>query len=1594
MPAGLPDTNVVNFTARPRQLSTVASNTPISIVIGRDRVKCPPFVIAVDEDTGNLIAGFSICVGEIEDIEKVFFNGVDVTDNSDGLLTLDGAVVTEYTGTADQAVDSSLVSVIDGYDDAHAGKAYVVLTVPPGSSTGFPRVECIVRGLKVIDFTKGGSLSGRPGDAWAARNQTVPSSGISVDTFSIETWLYIGDVNTNTRRIFSYGTEIRVQIVANRIQFRTQHGGSNTIVLSDTRIYNQTKLHLACVANGSKLQVFINGELDKEEDYSGNITFSTNEVLSFGSDATVRLQEFRWWNKVLTQPLIYQTLYERVADDAADLLGVWHFNETSGTTASGAGSKTWPDLTTQEDFNTKVPFIGLPPLGITPTYSANPVICFAGLIQRFVPRFEIHWDSFLDAATYNDELLSGSPRRTVGLSMVNPSNFRQWMETFRAYMGCFIGYEDGKIRLTKDYPEVKRGGLRNQNATLQFGNNGNVASNSFSVELFVYFERNDDTQTTIFSKKQTVTTGNGWAIYRGSDNKIRFRVQSSITATVIADNVTTPDRWVHVAATVDRSADTIKLYIDQEEQDSAGIGLLGSLNSLTSMNIGAFDGRIDEIRIWNKALSDDDVELYKNTEVPNPYSDLRAYWRLNEIVDVGGTDVIQATAGLDVSGNVPANMSYNFGNPDILPEDLVAWFDENDIAEGTFRLGKKDILGTPNYVIVEYTDSISDDTWTKEQVHVRTQEVIDEDAPARITRINLPGIHKVSEATREGISRLNKMRLDTSCSMELYDEGILLQVGSIIGVSHSIGLKNKLFRVIGINTRQGRYKLDCIEYDQLAYSDEVVNALSAPDTYLGDPLGGGTTPGGGNFINAITNLELEEQLYVQGTGTTASRIRVSWDAVTNDFLEFYKVVGMVGGEVVFETTTLSERVFIPDVNALVGNTPVTYTVAVTSHTKIAESNPISGNINIVGKFLVPTDVPGITAERTGADSIILKWDKAIDIDLLRYEIRQGDVGDEWEDATTIDNLDGTELNLPNLTMKVHKFFVKAVDTVKNESEGAATVTIDISAPPPVDGLTGFEVGGEVHLRYEAPDWRYTARYKIEYSAVGSTNRILLDEVDSLYYVTTDILEGNWTLYVTVIDSAGRESTVETVDVEVTTDVAAFFREEHVFTQPQITDNFEKYTLRSGKEFWVTNKGESFSGGDPSSFEAFDNESLAGYTTTLTSDAVWLSENYDAGGEIGVDYTVVTDMKVLEGSRDNITIDIEVSNDNFLTETIVFSESVGGAGFRYARVRITVTGDEVIQFSSDGIRLYTKAIDANEFGEDRSQTTGGKEIILNGSYTVVRDVTIQPINTRLPLVGVVDNIAVGYNSWVVMDGSTVFLSADNSALDFDATTSFTIEFWCTPPTTGTRTILSKGYSNTTAGYNININSNGTVTVNLRDTGGSTSSPSTPSGAVSGTTHVAVVIDRANNNCDIYIDGTRRDRTSISTIDNVSNSFGLRVGAQSDNSSKYTGAIDELRIWAIARTPEQIGEDRNHEINAESSGLAGYWLFDGRLGSVVTTIRDETDNDTDLTKDGNTTLRYTRMPITQKTKVNRFYVYIFNSTNGDQVAADFKWHMNLS
>ncbi|WP_374329445.1 LamG-like jellyroll fold domain-containing protein [Soonwooa sp.] len=96
------------------------------------------------------------------------------------------------------------------------------------------------------------------------------------------------------------------------------------------------------------------------------------------------------------------------------------------------------------------------------------------------------------------------------------------------------------------------------------------------------------------------------------------------------------DQWHHVAVTLKNS--TIKLYVDGVLVQSATM----NLNTTgTSFLIGGsqrngidehFEGDIDEVRIWNRALSENELKNSKSCEVANPVSQdgLVSYFKFNQ----------------------------------------------------------------------------------------------------------------------------------------------------------------------------------------------------------------------------------------------------------------------------------------------------------------------------------------------------------------------------------------------------------------------------------------------------------------------------------------------------------------------------------------------------------------------------------------------------------------------------------------------------------------------------------------------------------------------------------------------------------------------------------------------------------------------------------------------------------------------------------------------------------------------------------------------------------------------------------------------------
>ena len=91
------------------------------------------------------------------------------------------------------------------------------------------------------------------------------------------------------------------------------------------------------------------------------------------------------------------------------------------------------------------------------------------------------------------------------------------------------------------------------------------------------------------------------------------------------------DVWYHVAYTSDINADELKLYVNGELIDTVNAG--AEPNNLTSLRIGSehegryFPGILDEVRIYNRALTEDEIrQNFEAITAVQPAGKLSVTW--------------------------------------------------------------------------------------------------------------------------------------------------------------------------------------------------------------------------------------------------------------------------------------------------------------------------------------------------------------------------------------------------------------------------------------------------------------------------------------------------------------------------------------------------------------------------------------------------------------------------------------------------------------------------------------------------------------------------------------------------------------------------------------------------------------------------------------------------------------------------------------------------------------------------------------------------------------------------------------------------------
>ena len=132
------------------------------------------------------------------------------------------------------------------------------------------------------------------------------------------------------------------------------------------------------------------------------------------------------------------------------------------------------------------------------------------------------------------------------------------------------------------------------------------------------------------------------SLYLMTTGGIRFQIGDSLNGYQNIETTTSSwssDQWYYISATYDNS-NSLKIYVDGELENTSD-SFLSNLSTIEELTIASdptnegttdvnFDGLIDELRLWSKGLSEQEILYFKNCSPSNNELGLVGYWNFEE----------------------------------------------------------------------------------------------------------------------------------------------------------------------------------------------------------------------------------------------------------------------------------------------------------------------------------------------------------------------------------------------------------------------------------------------------------------------------------------------------------------------------------------------------------------------------------------------------------------------------------------------------------------------------------------------------------------------------------------------------------------------------------------------------------------------------------------------------------------------------------------------------------------------------------------------------------------------------------------------------
>ena len=482
------------------------------------------------------------------------------------------------------------------------------------------------------------------------------------DSMTIAAWIKVDAFDEDWQAIISKGGDDSWRLQrygsTNHIDFGTS-GLSNQDLEGTTDVNDGNWHYIAGVFDGSAKYIYVDGNLDASARVTGTIA-TTNDPVEIGANSQHSdrnfdglIDEVRIWNvartqnqiqgymnNVLTGNEIGLTAYYKFDVDSGNVLydysgnyniGRLHNMDDNDWVASGWPVGTDPTFSTKDAFN-----IG------TDTAQSGGQIYYPG--SSPVTAKGVVWNTTgnptltNNLGSTNDGSGSGSFTSTLtGLSDTTVYYVRAYFTN-----GDGTKYGDEKTFYTQmpaPATMAPPGNALDFDGTDDYVSLPNEHDFDFTDSLTVAAWIKVDAFTTDW--QAIVTKGDGaWRLQRsGGTNHIDFGTSGLSNGDLEGTTDVADGNWHYIAGVYDGS--TKYLYVDGNLDASASVTGTIAITDDT-VEIGAnsntgnknFDGQIDEVRIWNVARTQNQIQGYMNNVLTGNESGLVAYYKFD---DTSGT---------------------------------------------------------------------------------------------------------------------------------------------------------------------------------------------------------------------------------------------------------------------------------------------------------------------------------------------------------------------------------------------------------------------------------------------------------------------------------------------------------------------------------------------------------------------------------------------------------------------------------------------------------------------------------------------------------------------------------------------------------------------------------------------------------------------------------------------------------------------------------------------------------------------------------------------------------------------------------------------